>query len=88
MDKPVSDVLLKLYEQSRVLNGEVTDKFNVNVFSHLMIQEFVNIIDASYEANVEAKNKAETPAEQLVFAGAIAQCEKMRINLKERFDLE
>lgn len=83
-----NELLLQLYEQSRVLNGEVTDKFNVNVFAHLLIQEFFTIIDEAYEANVTAKNSAETSAEQLVFAGAIAQCEKMRINIKERFDLE
>jgi hypothetical protein len=55
-------------------------------FSALIIQDFLNLCDQAWAFN-EAQRVKEgiSPAEQMVFAGAQAQCQKMKENIAELF---
>ena len=55
----------------------------------LVVKDFYSICDQAWNHNDQQKNKeGVTPAEQLVYSGAQAQCQKMKENIKEFFGVE
>jgi len=55
----------------------------------LLIKDFYNMCDQAWAYNEEHKKKENlSPAEQLVYSGAQAQCQKMKENIKEQFGVE
>ena len=55
-------------------------------FVDLLIQDFYNLCNQAWVYNQTEKNKEGiSQAEQLVFAGAMAQCQKMKENIREHF---
>ena len=66
------------------LPDEFADKF-----ARLLIKDFVNICDQAWAFN-EAQRVKEglSPAEQMVYAGAQAQCQKMKENIRELFGVD
>ena len=62
---------------------------NFQKFAELMIKEFYNICDQAWTANEQSRTKEGlSPAEQMVYAGAQAQCQKMKENIKEYFGVD
>jgi hypothetical protein len=58
-------------------------------FSDLLIKDFYDICNQAWAFNHTEKNKEGiSPAEQLVFAGAMAQCQKMKENIREQFGVD
>ena len=55
-------------------------------FAHMIIRDFYNIGDQAGAANEANRVKEElSMAEQLIFAGAQAQCQRMKENIREYF---
>ena len=55
----------------------------------LVVKDFYTICDQAWADNEEHKKKENlSPAEQLVYSGAQAQCQKMKENIKEFFGVE
>jgi hypothetical protein len=58
-------------------------------FAHMIIQDFYNICDQAWQANEASRVKEElSMAEQMIFAGAQAQCQRMKENIREYFGVE
>jgi len=58
-------------------------------FAHMIIRDFYNICDQAWAANETSRVKEElSMAEQMVYAGAQAQCERMKENIREYFGVE
>lgn len=57
--------------------------------TELLIKDFYMLCDQAWQANEQNRNKEGlSMAEQMVFAGAQAQCQKMKENIKEYFGVE
>jgi hypothetical protein len=58
-------------------------------FAHMIIKDFYNICDQAWQANETSRTKEElSMAEQMVYAGAQAQCQRMKENIREYFGVE
>ena len=58
-------------------------------FAEMIIQDFLTICDQAWQANDEQRNKeGVSMAEQMVFAGAQAQAQKMKENVQEHFGVD
>jgi len=58
-------------------------------FAHMIIRDFYNICDQAWQANETSRVKEElSMAEQMVYAGAQAQCQRMKENIREYFGVE
>jgi hypothetical protein len=59
-------------------------------FAHMIIRDFYSICDQAWQANELRRTQAGelSLAEQMVYAGAQAQCERMKENIKEYFGVE
>jgi hypothetical protein len=55
----------------------------------LLVKDFYDLCNQAWSFNEREKSKEGlTPAEQLVFAGAMAQCQKMKENIEEQFGVK
>ena len=55
----------------------------------LMVKDFYDICNQAWAFNEREKTKeGATHAEQLVFAGAMAQCQKMKENIEQQFGVK
>jgi hypothetical protein len=58
-------------------------------FVELMVKDFYDICNQAWAFNEREKAKeGATHAEQLVFAGAMAQCQKMKENIEQQFGVK
>lgn len=58
-------------------------------FSELLIKDFYDICNQAWAFNEQEKAKeGASQAEQLVFAGAMAQCQKMKENIEQQFGVK
>jgi len=65
------------------------DQEGLDQFSELIIKDFYNICDQAWTANEQNRTKEGLSIpEQMVLAGAQAQCQKMKENIKELFGVE
>lgn len=65
------------------------DQEGLDQFAQLIIQELYTVCDQAWKFNDDQRNKeGVSMAEQMVFAGAQAQCQKMKENIKELFGVE
>ena len=81
----------ELAEQAGWMMGDEVEGFNTRLekFAELVINDFYNLCDQAWNHNEKEKSKeGVSNVEQLVFAGAMAQCQKMKENIKEHFGLE
>jgi len=55
-------------------------------FAELIVRDFYDICNQAWAFNEQEKAKeGASQAEQLVFAGAMAQCQKMKENIEQQF---
>ena len=65
------------------------DQEGLDQFAELLIKDFYNICDQAWDANERNRTKEGLSIpEQMVLAGAQAQCQKMKENIKELFGVE
>ena len=58
-------------------------------FAELLVKDFYDICNQAWAFNEREKAKeGATHAEQLVFAGAMAQCQKMKENIEQQFGVK
>lgn len=61
----------------------------IEKFAELLVKDFYNMCDQAWTHNEKEHSKNDiSPAEKLIYAGAMAQCQKMKENIKERFGIE
>jgi len=83
----MNERLLELYNTALQETGadHIPPDF-VTKFAELMIKDFNDACDQAWAFNQKEKNKEGIGlAEQMVYAGAMAQCQKMKENIKEIF---
>jgi hypothetical protein len=62
------------------------DQEGLDLFAELMVKDFYDICNQAWAFNEQEKAKeGASQAEQLVFAGAMAQCQKMKENIEQQF---
>jgi len=86
----MNERIKQLAEQAEFVGDRyaLPDEF-AEKFAKLIIKEFYNICDQAWDANERNRTKEDLSIqEQLVLAGAQAQCQKMKENIKELFGLE
>ena len=82
--------LQSLKEQAEFVGDRyaLPDEF-AEQFAQMIIKDFYDMCNQAWSFNEKEKNKEGlTPAEQLVFAGAMAQCQKMKENIEEQFGVK
>jgi len=63
-----------------------TSHVNHEKFAELIVRDFYDICNQAWAFNEREKAKeGASQAEQLVFAGAMAQCQKMKENIEQQF---
>jgi hypothetical protein len=63
--------------------------FDKEKFAELLVKDFYDICNQAWAFNEREKAKeGATHAEQLVFAGAMAQCQKMKENIEQQFGVK
>ena len=73
------------------LKQQATDEagLNATVLVELMIKDFYMLCDQAWAHNEKEKTKeGVSNVEQLIFAGAMAQCQKMKENIAEFFGVK
>jgi len=66
-----------------------TSHVNHEKFAELIVRDFYDICNQAWAFNEQEKAKeGATHAEQLVFAGAMAQCQKMKENIEQQFGVK
>ena len=70
--------------------GNVTQTvFDKEKFAELVVKDFYDICNQAWAFNEQEKAKeGASQAEQLVFAGAMAQCQKMKENIEQQFGVK
>ena len=65
------------------------DQEGLDLFAELIIKDFYDICDQAWNANEKNRTKEGLSIpEQMVLAGAQAQCQKMKENIKEQFGVD
>jgi hypothetical protein len=65
------------------------DQEGLDLFAELLIADFYDICNQAWAFNEQEKAKeGASQAEQLVFAGAMAQCQKMKENIEQQFGVK
>ena len=65
------------------------DQEGLDLFAELLITDFYDICNQAWAFNEQEKAKeGASQAEQLVFAGAMAQCQKMKENIEQQFGIK
>jgi len=66
-----------------------TSHVNHEKFAELIVRDFYDICNQAWAFNEQEKAKeGASQAEQLVFAGAMAQCQKMKENIEQQFGVK
>jgi hypothetical protein len=72
-----------------MLSGEPEQEIFTKKFAELIVKDFYDICNQAWAFNEREKAKeGATHAEQLVFAGAMAQCQKMKENIEQQFGVK
>jgi predicted ester cyclase len=62
------------------------DQEGLDLFAEMIVKDFYDICNQAWAFNEQEKAKeGASQAEQLVFAGAMAQCQKMKENIEQQF---
>ena len=78
----MNERIRELAEQ--VYGSQVTNQ--EQKFAELIVRDFYDICNQAWAFNEQEKAKeGASQAEQLVFAGAMAQCQKMKENIEQQF---
>jgi hypothetical protein len=65
------------------------DQEGLDLFAELIVKDFYDICNQAWAFNEREKAKeGAAHAEQLVFAGAMAQCQKMKENIEQQFGVK
>jgi hypothetical protein len=93
MNKRIEELAEQAFHDTALYGGKPGDKdfdqrYNEK-FAELMVKDFYNICDQAWAFNEKEKSKeGATQVEQLVFAGAMAQCQKMKENIEQQFGVK
>jgi len=65
------------------------DQEGLDLFAEMIVKDFYDICNQAWAFNEREKAKeGAAHAEQLVFAGAMAQCQKMKENIEQQFGIK
>ena len=65
------------------------DQEGLDLFAEMIVKDFYDICNQAWAFNEQEKAKeGASQAEQLVFAGAMAQCQKMKENIEQQFGVK
>jgi predicted ester cyclase len=65
------------------------DQEGLDLFAEMIVKDFYDICNQAWAFNEQEKAKeGASQAEQLVFAGAMAQCQKMKENIEQQFGIK
>ena len=89
MNERIDELMIQAGARFEMMNWVHYDDFEYKKFAELIIKDFYNICDQAWDANERNRTKEGLSIpEQMVLAGAQAQCQKMKENIKELFGVE
>jgi hypothetical protein len=81
--------LTETHESKTVETDSIDEWITLEKFAELLVKDFYDICNQAWAFNEREKAKeGATHAEQLVFAGAMAQCQKMKENIEQQFGVK